>query len=103
MKLRLNIQNQDIALRFGVSITHVGHILNDGLPAVIRNLPDIFRETYRKCRVIIDCCEVLIERAGNLTVRATTWCKYKHNNTTGAVSCVSKAFGGSDYSALRFL
>ena len=119
MKLRLNLQNQDIALRFNVSDTTVGQILNDGLTelakklsflvqwpdkeSVRRNLPDVFRETYRKCRVIIDCCEVFIERARNLTVRASTWSNYKHNNTikflvaitpTGAVSFVSKAFGG---------
>ena len=56
MKLRLNIQNQDIALRFGVSITHVGQILNDGLPALAKKLAFWFSGLKRKqslgiCRI----------------------------------------------------
>ena len=54
-----------------------------------------------KCSVIIDCTEIFIERARNLTVRALTWSNYKHHNTikilvgmapTGAISFLSKVF-----------
>ena len=70
---------------------------------VIRTLPSVFKPSFRKCRVIIDCTEVFCERARNLTLRALTWSNYKHDNTvkilvgvspTGAVSFISNSFGG---------
>ena len=63
----------------------------------------MFRPRFSKCRVIIDCTEIFIERARNLTVWALTWSNYKHQNTIkilvgiapkGAISFLSKAFGG---------
>lgn len=119
MKIRLNLLNQDLAYRFNISASAVSKLLNAGLPAVaqklsflvrwpakeevIRTLPSVFKPTFRKCRVIIDCTEVFCERARNLTLRALTWSNYKHHNTvkilvgispTGAVSFISNAFGG---------
>ena len=45
------------------------------------NLPEIFLNSgYRKCRVIIDCAEVLIERPKS-SAQAATWSEYKHHNT----------------------
>ena len=68
-----------------------------------RTLPSVFKSAYPKCRVIIDCTEIFIERSGNLTARAATYSNYKHHNTlkyligitpTGSVSFISKAYGG---------
>ena len=79
------------------------------LPTALRGLAQssgicrIYSGKHRKCSVIIDCCEVLIERAGNINATVTAWSNYKHNNTikylvgitpTGAASFVSKVFGG---------
>ena len=119
IKLRLNFQNQDLSYRFGVSTGHVLDLINEGLPAiakkvaflvhwpdkdtVMKNLPKVFKKTYKRCRVIIDCSEIFIDRPGNMTARASTWSNYKHNNTikflvgitpTGAVCFISKAYGG---------
>lgn len=119
MKLRLALLNQDLAYRFNISEGLVSRLVNEGLPAlafrlsflvrwpskeeVSRTLPSLFKPRYSKCRVIIDCTEIFCERARNLTLRALTWSNYKHHNTikilvgitpSGAISFVSKAFGG---------
>lgn len=119
MKLRLNLQNYDLALRFNISQTTVSEILNRTIPAladklkcfihwpekeeVIRHLPKLFKPKYKNARTIIDCTEIFIDRPGNLTVRASTWSNYKHHNTikylvaispVGAISFLSRAFGG---------
>ncbi|XP_041356492.1 uncharacterized protein LOC121373793 [Gigantopelta aegis] len=118
MKLRLNLQHQDLAYRFSVSVTTISNILNQGLPklaeklsfliqwpdkdSLIRNMPNVIKITCPKCVSIIDCFEVFIQRPGQLTGRAQTWSNYKHNTIkflvsitpTGAISYVSRAFGG---------
>lgn len=121
MKLRLNLKMQDLGYRFGISVSRVSQIIQAGLPQIaekllflvrwpdreeiIRTLPNVFKSSYRfkKCRVIIDCTEIFIERGRNLNLRALTWSNYKHHNTlkilvgitpTGSISFVSKAFGG---------
>ncbi|XP_061167384.1 uncharacterized protein LOC133176248 [Saccostrea echinata] len=118
IKLRLNLQHQDLAYRFGVSLTTISDIFNRGLPilakklcnliqwpekeTLISNMPFVFKSSYRKCCCIIDCFEVFIQRPGHLTARAQTWSNYKHINTLkflvsitpmGAISYVSKAYG----------
>jgi len=37
---------------------------------IVRNLPKVIKQTYRKCRVIIDCCNVFTERLGNSLLEA---------------------------------
>lgn len=97
MKLRLNLQHQDLAYRFRVSLTTVSDIINQGLPILakklcfliqwpekenlIQNMPCVFKASYPKCCSIIDCFEVYIQRPGQLTARAQTWSNYKHHNT----------------------
>ncbi|CAC5403622.1 unnamed protein product [Mytilus coruscus] len=117
--LNLKFEDKDIAFRLNISKTTVSDILNQGLPALakklnflvqwpdkdslIKNMPVIFKKTYPRCVSIIDCFEVFINRPGHLTARAQTWSNYKHHNTikflvpitpTGAISYVSRAFGG---------
>ena len=88
-----------VADRFGISATicsntfttwikliskTLGHALVVWLPreAIRDNLPAVFVKTgHSKCRVIIDCAEVFIERAKSLTNQAVTWSDYKHHNT----------------------
>ena len=119
MKLRLNLLNQDLAFRFQISKGTVSNILHAGLPSiaskvagfihwpnkgdVLRTLPKVFKKSYPRCRVIIDCTEIFIDRPGNLEAKQLTWSNYKHNNTlkvligispTGAIIFVSRAYGG---------
>ncbi|XP_033729835.1 uncharacterized protein LOC117319035 [Pecten maximus] len=119
MKLRLNLQHQDLAYRFNVSVTTISEVMNQSLPklaeklafliqwpdkeSLVRSMPSVFKKIYPKCVSIIDCFEVFIQRPGQLTARCQTWSNYKHNNTvkflvsispTGAITYVSKAYGG---------
>ena len=67
-------------------------------------MPDVYKKAgHGKCRVIIDCSEVFIERSKSLNVQASTWSDYKHHNTvkfligispTGFVSFLSDCYGG---------
>ncbi|XP_052281004.1 uncharacterized protein LOC127878512 [Dreissena polymorpha] len=70
---------------------------------ILKNMPKSFRKNYNKCRVIIDCSEVFIQRPSNLDARAKTWSNYKHRNTLkflvgitpyGAISFLSPYWGG---------
>ena len=89
---------EDIALRFGITKSRLSKIFKERLPKlathlrflvrwpdkeeILRKLPRVFKHgVYSKSRVIIDCTEMIIERARKLTLRATTWSSYKHHNT----------------------
>ena len=121
MRLRLGLLSEYIAERFGISPTLssrifttwirilsklLGHALITWLPqeAVHSNLPGVFiKAGYKKCRVILDCAEVFIERPKSLINQACTWSEYKHHNTikflvgispTGYITFLSDCYGG---------
>lgn len=119
MKLRLGLTNTDIAYRFKVSKSVISKILRSWLPilakdlkpliswpskkAVGRKMPRCFKKKFSRCRCVIDCTEIFIERPTNLTARAQTWSNYKHHNTmkylvgitpAGAISFLSPGWGG---------
>ena len=119
LKLRLNLLHDVLGYRFGISKATVSRILNNSIPVIakklkgfihlpnkgniLRTLPKVFKRCFPRCRVIIDCAEVFIERPGNLKARQVTWLNYKHNNTfkvligispIGAINSLSRAFGG---------
>lgn len=119
MKLRLNLTNSDLAYRFHICPTQVSRILSQCIPIlsqsvrfmikwpskekVAKNMPKSFRRKYSRCRVIIDCSEVFIQRPSNLDARAKTWSNNKNHNTVkflvgitpyGAISFLSKFWGG---------
>ena len=49
--------------------------------SIREHLPEIFLKSgYGKCRVIIDCAEVFIERQKSLSAEAPTWSDYKRHN-----------------------
>ena len=72
--------------------------------SIREHLPEIFlKSDYGKCRLIIDCAEVLIERPKSLPAQVATWSHYKHHNTfkflvgitpTGFMSFLSSCYGG---------
>ncbi|XP_028303821.1 uncharacterized protein LOC114463999 isoform X2 [Gouania willdenowi] len=120
IKLRLGISNRDIAYRFQIPVSTVSRTLRTCLPvlsavlkplikwpskeAVQENMPVAFKRKFCKCRCVIDCMEICIDRPTHLTARAQTWSSYKHNHTVkylvgvtpaGAISFLSPGWGGS--------
>ena len=50
--------------------------------AIQNNLAQAFIKTaFIKCRVILDCAEVFIERPKSLDCQPAIWSNYKHHNT----------------------
>ena len=119
MKLRLDLTNQDLAVRFEIPKCLISRLLRRWLPvmdkvlkdliiwpskkAVKKYMPKFFKKSFRNCRCIIDSSEIFIERPSNLTSRAQTWSNYKHHNTikyligitpAGAISFLSEGWGG---------
>ncbi|XP_028515656.1 uncharacterized protein LOC114575292 [Exaiptasia diaphana] len=120
MRLRLNLQLQDLAYRFNISPTTAFRIcekwidaMNEKLSFLIwwpereqlwKTMPRIFKKNFgSRVAVIIDCFEVFIDRPSSLIARAMTWSNYKHHNTVkfligitpqGAISFISNAWGG---------
>ena len=119
-KLRLNVPLQDLAYRFGVSLSTVSRasstwltVMDIRLSPIIRwperddlwhTMPLCFQFSFgKKTTIIIDCFEIFIERPSNLLARAQTFSNYKHHNTVqvliaitrqGSICFTSKAWGG---------
>lgn len=120
MKIKLNCPFQDLAYRFGISVSTVSRIFDKWIDIMstrlqflilwpqreelIKTMPLVFKQNFgNKVAVIIDCFEVFIERPSSLIARAMTWSNYKHHNTVkfligitpqGVISFISKAWGG---------
>lgn len=119
IKLRLNLSDQDIAYRFGVSQPTVSKTFRKWInlmyirlkpiikwpshEEVVKTMPSVFVRGFKRCICIIDCFEVFCERPSDLMARAQTYSQYKHHNTVkfliaatpqGVVSFVSKGWGG---------
>ena len=90
MKIKLNCPFQDLAYRFGVSVSTVSRILDKWIDIMstrlqflilwpqrdelIKTMPLVFKQNFGdKVAVIIDCFEVFIERPSSLIARAMTW------------------------------
>lgn len=120
MKMKLNIPLQDLAYRFGISLSTASRIFYKWIDAMStrlqflvrwpereelrKTMPLVFQQNFgNKVAVIIDCFEVFIDRPSSLIARAMTWSNYKHHNTVkfligitpqGVISFISKAWGG---------
>ena len=119
MKLRLNLGDQELAYRFGISQSTVSRYLSKVMELLharlsclvcwpkrdqlIKTMPMEFRKHFKKCVVIIDCFEVFIERPTSLAARAQTWNNYKHHNTVkfligitpqGSIAYIFNGWGG---------
>ena len=119
LKLRLNLEEIDLAYRFNVSQSTVSRMfrtwmmcMGERLAPLIRwpsrneikkTMPIAFRNFFGKCVCIVDCTEIFIDRPSDLKARCQTWSNYKQHNTIkiliavtpqGTISYVSKAWGG---------
>ena len=118
MRLKAGLFVQDLADRFGVSISSVSRIcitwinllyfeLKDIFPfpsqeLVRKNMPEEFAE-FASTRIILDCTELFIQRPSAMLAQSETWSDYKHHNTwkllvgvtpNGQVSFLSDLWGG---------
>lgn len=122
MKLRLNFNFTDLGYRFQVDRTTVSKNFERCIfilfklfhnskvirwpkrEDIILNTPSYFRSVFKEyIIVIIDCFEIVIERAANLRALAQSYSTYKHRTTikyligittTGVIIFISDAFGG---------
>ena len=118
MRLKAALFVQDLADRFGISISLVSRIcitwinllyfeLKDIFPfptqeLVCKNMPEEFAE-FASTRIILDCTELFIQRPSAMLAQSETWSDYKHHNTwkllvgvtpNGQVSFLSDLWGG---------
>ena len=67
-------------------------------------MPQIFKETNPRTRVIIDCTEIFCQRPSSLTIQSSLFSHYKHHMTykglvgiapSGAVTFICELYAGS--------
>ena len=121
MRSRLELLNEDLAERFGVSPTLCSYIFTTWIKllskvlgkalvvwppreSIREHLPERFLKSgYGKCCATIDCAKVFIKRKKSLSAQADTWSDYKCHKTfkflvwitpTGFISFLSSCYGG---------
>uniref|UniRef100_A0A6P7GDE3 Uncharacterized protein LOC114340901 n=1 Tax=Diabrotica virgifera virgifera TaxID=50390 RepID=A0A6P7GDE3_DIAVI len=121
MKLRLNLVNDDLAIRFNISSKTVANIFYTWLYAlheiIFKNImkeipsrnknklcmPTCFNN-FTNCRIILDCTEIYCHQPKNMEKQKATYSSYKHRNTlkgligvapNGVVTYASKLYPGS--------
>ena len=119
LKLRLNLHSEDLAFRFGVSLSSVSRIIHKWLDimyarlnvfirwpereVIRKTLPEAFKKHYPKARCIIDCSEIFIERPTSFKAQSQTYSHYKKHNTVkfligitpaGVICFLSQCWGG---------
>ena len=119
--LRLNLLNEDLADRFEIStglcsqtyttwINIISRVISTALivwlprESIRDNVLNCFKKKGpSKCRVIIDCSDLFIERPKSLEMQYATWSEYKHHNTikflvgispSGFITFLSDCYGG---------
>jgi len=97
MKLRLNLDDQDLLYRFGVCQSTISRYFSRRMDVLyaklsclvqwpergelMKTMPTEFRKHFQNCVMIIDCFKIFIERPSSLPAWAQTWLNYKHHNT----------------------
>lgn len=121
MRLRLGLLLNDLEYRFKISASRISRIFNSWLrimETALRSLvicpslteqhnsciiPKCFKN-FKDTRIILDCTEIFIETPSSLENKSLCYSHYKSHNTfkalvgitmTGAVSFVSRLYGGS--------
>lgn len=119
MKLKLGITFAALVTLFNVHRTSAARVFYDTVNSlhgvtdgwvkwfpkhvIQETMPHTFKVNYPKCRVIIDCSEVRIEKPQKVANQVLCWSNYKHDFTTkfligvapsGYISFVSNAYGG---------
>jgi hypothetical protein len=120
MKLRLNKDDKELAMFFGISQSTAGRVFKTWLNFAYFQLKDLniwssrdlidnymptdFRKKFPKTRVILDGTEIPVEKPCDPKDQSATWSNYKNHNTLkilvgisprGDVSHISDAYGGA--------
>ena len=120
VRLKLGLFEQDLAYRFGISVSTVSRICITWISLlyvklkelplwpcrdmVQANMPQSFKKLYPSTRVIIDCTEIFVDVPSLPLIQQMTFSSYKNHNTYkiligispgGAVTFVSKLFPGA--------
>ena len=120
VKLKLNLRHQDLAFRFGLSVSQVSRYITTWVCFLYRQLQEIdwipsiaqvygtqpteFREKFPTTYGIIDGSEVFVQTPSHLHLQSSTWSQYKHHNTVkflvactpnGAIFFISPVYVGS--------
>ena len=118
-RLRCGLLVEDLAHRYSLSTSHVSRICTTWLTFLHQqlrvlpiwpsrkfvddNMPNCFKATFPKTRVIIDCTEIYIETPSSCRSQSITFSNYKHHNTAkgllgispnGYPSFISSLYGG---------
>ncbi|CAG2207149.1 unnamed protein product [Mytilus edulis] len=119
-RVRQGLSEQDLAVRFNISQSSVSRILITwanylycmlgSLPlwssraAIDESMPQSFKDTYPKTRVILDCTEIRVQTPSSKVLNSETYSSYKSHTTfkslvgitpNGAISFVSSLYTGS--------
>ncbi|XP_014664453.1 PREDICTED: uncharacterized protein LOC106806841 [Priapulus caudatus] len=120
MKLRLNLQEDDLAFRFGLRQSSVSQVLSTWIPLLAKELaafihwpskegtmkyyPACFHKYKGTVRCIIDCTEIQIDRPSLAASNSQVYSQYKSRPTlkclvgitpSGTISYISKPTGGN--------
>ena len=119
-KFKLGLFDQDLAVRFNVSIATVSRIIITWtnflyctlgqLPIwpskaqIKKTMPTSFKECYGSVRVVIDCTEIKVQTPSSLVLHSEFYSSYKSATTlkgligvtpSGAISFISSLYTGS--------
>lgn len=119
-RIKLGLFEQDLAVRFDISIATVSRILITwsnflyvmlgalpswpSIQAVKSRMPDRFKDAYPNTHVILDCTEIRVQTPSSKVLHSEIYSHYKSHTTLkglfgitpdGSVSFVSSLFTGS--------
>ncbi|WAR07397.1 THA11-like protein, partial [Mya arenaria] len=87
VKLKTGNFNEDLAMTFDISPTHVSSIFTTHINLLANELKILFEmqasdeEQANNLKVVLDCTELMAQRAANLDVRKKTFSNYKHDSS----------------------
>ena len=106
IRLRLGLYSEDIAQRFGISVSYFSKIFTTWIVFLSKELRLLFPfpsqkkvrdhmparfSAYPNTRVVIDCFEIFIERPSLLKANCATFSNHKNHNTFKCLVGVSPA------------
>uniref|UniRef100_A0A1X7UC42 DDE Tnp4 domain-containing protein n=1 Tax=Amphimedon queenslandica TaxID=400682 RepID=A0A1X7UC42_AMPQE len=119
MRLRKNLQFDDLAYRFSTHKSTISHLFNQLIKilyvklkflivwpdrdTLLLTMPTYFWKYSPNHAIVIDCFEIFLEKPSDLMASAQTFSSYKHHNTVkyligitpqGTVSFISEGWGG---------
>jgi hypothetical protein len=115
VKLKTGNFNEDLAHTFDTSAAHISRLFSTWINILCTEFKLLFEmqsseeekaecfSSFEELKIIIDCTELMVQRASNLDARKRTFSNYKHHDTVKflvglspnlAVNYVSKAWGG---------